>query len=333
MILIPSGLIYDDLERQQELYYRSKVAALTARLETLPPGASRSEWQNALQREEPLLTRLGLYDRRVFDDVQEVSDSSEPQPFRAVVPYQDGRGTVFAEFQLARGQPEMLVEAARAASLVSAAGGVLVFVLGLFGAWGAGRLKTVGRAEAELEHNARIETISAVLAKEFEAAAGALNALPEPESTELVPYPKARAERVAAELSLLSSTPTPAIAAVDSAALVGWVRQRAENVKLVAGSEALRFASDPNLLGEAVLRLVRNAAEAKPEGEVRIDFISPKPNAVTIRVSDSAAKGAVGAGLTLPVARKLVSALGGTVSIEEGAPAEIRLENISVSPV
>lgn len=347
-------MIYDDLERQQEVYLRAKVSALAARLESLPPDGSRGDWQNQLQREEPLLARLGIYDRRNLVDSAPAEDGGDTPAHRAVVPFQNARGAAYAEFELAQGEPEALVAGARTASMVSAMGGILVFLLALFGAWGAGRLKTEGRLEAESEQQSRFEAMSMALAKEFEAAAGAMKAIPAPESTELVPYETGRLDRLASELGLLATSATPSYTNVDSRVLVDWVSQRAEGVKIASGSPAIRFASDANLLGEAMLRLVRNAAEANPEGEVQVEFLRPTGSAVTIQVLDTGpglrpeavprlydpfftTKTPAGLGLGLTVARKLVTALGGSLAVESkpegGTAAEIRLENISTSPV
>lgn len=354
VILVASGVIYDDLERQQQLAMRARISSLAARLASLPPDGSRSDWQMALQREDPAISRLGIYERRDLITPRPPEDD-ETHPQRAIVPFQTPQGTAFAEIELDDGEPQALVAEARYAAAFSAAGGVLAFALSIFSVWASGRFQAEAKAAAEVEQQSRFETMSLALAKEFAAAAGALKALPapSPEATGIVPYEPARLDRLVSELELLSAQQSPAYAAVDSLSLVRWVQERCPDAKLTSSPGGLRFASDAKLLGEALLRLVRNAVEANPEGEVRLEFLRPTGNAVTIRVADMGPGFApdllprlnepflttkpAGLGLGLSVARKMINALSGKLVIEPnsggGTVAEIRLENISTTAV
>lgn len=216
VILICCGLIYDELDRQQQLYIRGKVASLAARLETLPAGESRLKLQDILQREEPTLRRLGLYDRRV--DPPPVPEEEEIRPYRALVPYQTARGVSIAEFELARSEVDTIADTSRQLALAAAISGVLVFVLALYGFWGAGRL-------AEAAAHRRWETIRAALAPE-----------------------DARA------LAILAEPPQPKPVEIQSAELFARLNEACGG-KLVNESETVPLRTDPDLLVDALRRL------------------------------------------------------------------------------
>ncbi|MDX1979294.1 MAG: hypothetical protein SFV51_03435 [Bryobacteraceae bacterium] len=231
-ILIPAGLIYDDLDRQQRIHVQGKVSALAARLETLPVNESRSRLQEILQREEPALRRLGLYDRRV--EPPPVSEQDEPQPYRAVVPYRTARGMSIAEFELGLTEVDAIAESSRQFAAVAAIGGVLVFLLSLYGYWGAGRF-------AEAQFQSRIETIGASLAPGDRRA-----------------------------LAILADPPEAKAVAVDSRTLFDRIN-KACGGSLVSESETVELATDPDLLAEALTRLAVEGSKLEfRRGEVGI---------------------------------------------------------------
>lgn len=329
LILIPSGLIFDSLEQQQDAYLRSRIAALAARMETLPPSGSRLDLQSTLQREEPLLLRLGLYDRRALTDGsapqpdESAPSGDESPPHRAVVPYQTPRGTAYAEFELAHGEVETLADQARLAAIFPAAGGVLVFLLAVGAAWAAGRIHTQASEAAERAAALRFDQISAAIAKEVETAALAPPPEAEPSTALAAPQPSP-IQKLAAELTLLASSPTPVYTMVEPAALVDSLRPKLEGVELVLAPEPApaSFPTDQALLGEALVRIV--AAKA-PESEVRLDFLAPSPGTVAVRVTGGAPLAEPGP-VPLATARKLLAILNGTLDTAlPGGAAEIRL--------
>lgn len=326
-ILIPAGLIYDSLEQQQESYLRSRIAGLAARLEGLPLSGSRLDLQAVLQREEPLLLRLGLYDRRSLAAAGTETDpaSGQAAAHRAVVPYQTPRGVAYAELELARGEVESLADDARLAAMFPALGGVLVFCLAMGAAWSIGRAQAIATATAELAAKVRLEKFSAAIAKEVEAAA-----LPPPAveqaSTALAAIEPTRLQLLAAELTLFASSPAPVYAMVDAAALVNSIRPKLQDVELTLdGEPGTAFRADQALLGEALLRVVKLKSESQPGAAVRVELVRLKPEGVAIRVTGGAALSDPGP-LALATARKLMGLMAGTIetALPDGA-AELRL--------
>jgi len=173
-----------------------------------------------------------------------------------------------------------------------------------------------------------------------ERAGPAVQALLEPILSET-----ARLEELVNELLLYARPQQPAlrrtpwretVAAIEAHArqLIG---QRA--IAFHADAPALEWETDPNLLQQALLNLVRNAVEAIPDpdgGEVRIELRRLDAGGVAIAVIDNGpglssevrrrlfepffTTKASGTGLGLSITRKLAQALGGDFTIRPAAP-------------
>jgi two-component system sensor histidine kinase FlrB len=111
-------------------------------------------------------------------------------------------------------------------------------------------------------------------------------------------------------------------------------------IRFERSAAPLRATTDPKLLGEALLNLVRNAIEAVGEqGEVHL-AATAQGSALRISVTDNGpgldpavrrrlfepfqTTKADGTGLGLSIARKLVESLGGTLRLEDAAPRGAR---------
>jgi signal transduction histidine kinase len=113
----------------------------------------------------------------------------------------------------------------------------------------------------------------------------------------------------------------------------------ARDIRFVPDNPGLEWETDPHILQEALLNLIRNAADAIGDaagGEVRLEVRSSRPKGLTLSVIDNgpglseAARSrlfepffttkAFGTGLGLAITRRLVESLGGELSMNPVRP-------------
>jgi two-component system sensor histidine kinase HydH len=370
VLLLSSLRTLRELDEQKTVYLRSRVAAVAGRLENLPPSVDAAEAFDALSEDEPYLLDLALIERNSPAGAQsrlaplwsgqelyrtEMLNSGGRRIFRAYVPFHSVKGLRIARIDLDAAVADFLLVHARHNVIVASAGGLVLVVLALYAVWATRRAARLELRQLELEHLAHMGEMAAVLAHEIrnplgtikgfaqlagERAGPAVQALLEPILSET-----ARLEELVNELLLYARPQQPAlrrtpwretVAAIEAHArqLIG---QRA--IAFHADAPALEWETDPNLLQQALLNLVRNAVEAIPDpdgGEVRIELRRLDAGGVAIAVIDNGpglssevrrrlfepffTTKASGTGLGLSITRKLAQALGGDFTIRPAAP-------------
>lgn len=362
MLLYSAARTYDELNDQKTVYLRSRVAAIAARLETLPPGYTSGEILDSFS-EEPGLLNLQILKppadvstdplsalwqgRELFRTESEVLGGH--QVFRAYVPFHMKNGLRLARIDLAESTADFLVEHARHHLWFAGFGGIVILALALFALWSLERTAAAERSQSELQHLAHIGKMSAVLAHEIRNPLGTIKGFAQLLDEQLPPsfseylHPilseTARLEGLVKDLLLYGRPAQPTFRPVRSTELAATLLTHMRVASLEQSVADVTFESDPNLLEQALLNLLRNAEEAMQEqgsGIIRLT-VETDGQAVVWRVQDEGpglseealrrlyepffTSKAFGTGLGLSITRKLVEALGGRFRIENRAGA------------
>jgi two-component system sensor histidine kinase HydH len=346
-LLLPIALVYTavrtigELERQREVYLRGRVAAVAARLETAPVEAVLAGETDVL---DIAVIERGTEEGRRLAPIWEGRELFRTERgedvFRAYVPFHSEDGLRVARIDIAERAADFLVVHARRNVLAAIVVSLAVAGLALALAWSARRAARLEQRQLELEHLAHIGKMSAALAHEIRNPLGTIkgfaqllgergrdSALVEPILSETT-----RLEHLVRDLLLYGRPPSPSRRAVAWSDIAGRLRAHAESmgsaVLFSAESPDVTFVTDPNLLEQALLNLVRNGIEAA-ESEVKVRVA--RNGGVSILVEDdgpgfeSEARDrmyepffttkASGTGLGLAITRSLVGALGGHLEV------------------
>lgn len=370
VLLLSSLRTFNELDEQRTVYLRHRVAVLAARLERVPPGTE----VEALNDEEPNLAAVEIIQRGGASDAASLAPiwnggelfrtGFEGDVFRAYVPYHSSEGLRIARLDLSASAADFLIVHAWHNVVVATLGGLALVTLSIYSVWAMRRAARLQMRHLEMEHLAHIGKMSAMLAHEIrnplgtikgyaqlagERAPQELRALLDPVLSETQ-----RLELLVNDLLAYGRPPHPDLRTVDWREIAPTVEQHAGHLAgerpvriVIAGDNNLRIHTDPALLTQALLNLVRNAIEAIPAeeaGEVRIEAAASREHAV-IHVTDTGTGIAAraqsrlfepffttkpfGTGLGLAITRKLVQAIGGELEIGprpgRGTAAKIRL--------
>jgi two-component system sensor histidine kinase HydH len=362
VLLLSSWLTFRELEQLKGVYLRDRAAMLAARLETMP----EAQFAEAAA-EEPAL--LGL---RIYDDGETGADAAALEPiwrgealfrtenlsgvFRAYVPFHSGTRLRVARIDLASAAADQLSANARRNVKASTGAAFVLLALSFYVLWSARRSERLQKRQLELEHLAHLGKMSAVLAHEIrnplatikgfsqlaaEKADAQVRAMVDPITDEA-----RRLEKLVNDLLLYGRPPAPQPQMIEWAALARELESQAQALangrplRVAVSSGIARLRTDPDLLKQILLNLVRNAAEAAA-GEIRItaeragaglviaveDDGPGIPAAVRERLFEPFfTTRASGSGLGLPIARKLATALDARLALKDLAPHGTRAE-------
>ncbi len=370
VLLVSSLLTLREFGELRAVYLRSVAATLAARLETLP----EENAAETLANEEPALA-----DFRVFTPGDNGPDAGSLNPiwrgealfktgyvtsgkerfFRAYIPFHSGGQLRIARIDLTASAADFLVAHARHNVLAALIAGLVILGLGCYVFWSARRNERLERRHLELEHLAHLGTLSAVLAHEIRNPLGTIKGFAQLAAERSDPGTSALIEPIVGEtrrleglvndLLLYGRSPEPVCRAVDCRALA---EELGANAREAIGGRDIRFycepaqfliRTDPDLLKQILLNLVRNSIDAIGEGhgEVRVTA-SRRGEGLAIAVEDDGpgiaeadrarvfepffTTKASGTGLGLSIARKLAAALGATLEIRPVEPRGCRAE-------
>ena len=375
VLLVSSVRTLAELGEAEEVYLRSLAAGLAARLETVPPGRL-SDAFDVLAEEEPALTAARVY-RSAGDEpgdpvlqtlfrgealfhAADVVVEGTPT-FRMYLPFHSESALCIARIDIARDAAAFLVEHTRHHLLLSLLASAALVGFTLYFLWSERRAADYERRRLALEHLAQLGRMSGVLAHEIrnplgtikgfvqlalERAQGSAGELLDPVLSEV-----ARLEALVNDL-LAYGRPRPAqrrpVSWQDlSARLAAHAREAigAQPIRFVSNGDLGGFETDPDILTQVLLNLIRNSVEAlgdQESGEVRLSGIRVARGRVRVLVEDDGpglppevrerlfepftTTKTSGTGLGLSIARKLTEALGGTIALTPRAPRGVRAE-------
>lgn len=362
-------------QQQKRIYLQSRIGALADRLETLPE-MSEADLIEVLSAEEPALVGLRILARRSEGDglgdlwdgrqlfLLEQRRSQQGDILRAFVPFHSRGRLCIARIELRADAADFIVQPARRNLAASAVSSLALVVLSML-LWQAiqARQKALLR-QAELDHMARLGRLSAVLAHEIRNPLGTIKGFAQllveqaPRAQQALARPiVAEAERLERLVSDLLAygrprqpdlAPVPLRAALDE--LLDSFRRGAGPVHLVWDPDSVppqfRMETDPGMLKQILLNLLRNAAEAcagceRPEVslvvragakdvifEVRDNGPGFSKEALQRAFEPFFTTRSSGTGLGLAISARLARLLGGTLEVANaggGAVATLRL--------
>jgi signal transduction histidine kinase len=369
VLLLSAVRTFQELDEQKALYLRNHVAMLAGRLESLPASETGTAAFEQLSADEPSLMDLELIERGRSGDeprLQPIWDGLElfrtgfikeggAPVYRAYVPFHSSAGLRIARIDLDGRAADFLVVHARHNVIVASVGAVVRVVLSLYGIWATRRAAVLELQRLELEHLAHMGKMAAVLAHEIRNPLGTIKGFAQlagektDASVQALLKPilseTGRLEGLVNDLLLYGRPPAPSVRMAKWEETLGPLRAHAQqimgarDIRFVPDDPGLEWETDPHILQEALLNLIRNAADAIGDtagGEVRLEVRSREPKGLTLSVIDNgpgmseAASSrlfepffttkAFGTGLGLAITRRLVESLGGQLMINPGKP-------------
>lgn len=371
VLLLSSLRTLREADEQRTIYLRHRVAMLAARLENLPDSEVLSE-QEPYLLDLQVLTRgsaanrpglAPLWDGRELFRTEFVQGSTATV-FRAYVPFHSHEELRIACIDLDPAAADFLVTHARHNVAAASLGGLVLVLLSVYALWAMRHAARLREREIEIEHLAHIGKMSAALAHEIRNPLGTIKGFiqlagergGEP-AVQLLAPALAETRRLETLVSDLLSYGRPPLPRWQPTTWDDVARAIVEQARQMIGSRPIRLVveetdwtgrSDPALLHQTLLNLVRNALEAIPEdadGEIRLSAHALENGGLEILVADTGVgisdealahlcepfftTRARGTGLGLAITSSILKALGGDVKLcrrkNGGTEAVVRL--------
>lgn len=371
LVLLMSSLqTFRELEAQKTVFLRNVVAAVAGHLEGLPATVTPEEAYEALSADEPNLVDVELIARdsrrgnqRLLADLwsgrelfrTEMLTSRGTRVFRAYVPFHSAAGLRIARIDVDAAAADFLMTHARHNVIAASAGGLVLVLLAIYAVWASRRAARLEVRQLEMEHLAHMGKMAAVLAHEIRNPLGTIKGFaqlagerPDPALRALVDpivEEARRLENLVNDLLLYGRPPVPEIRAAAWRETLAPLEADARHaigdrgIRFSAAASELVWDTDPRLLRQALLNLVRNALEAAAEGEggeVRLEVHAGADGGLELAVIDNGqgipdavrdrlaepffTTKASGTGLGLAITRKLAESLGGKLTLEGAEP-------------
>jgi signal transduction histidine kinase len=384
VLIVHALLTARELREMKGAYLRSRAAAVAGRLETLPVDITEEARLDALSQEEPALVGVRIFERqdagaesarlapiwtgRLLFRTVEASSNGE-SVFRAYVPFHSPAGLRIARIDLAATGADYLVTHARHSLTLAVLAGVVLWSLAVYVLWASRRMAALERRQLEFAHLAQIGRLSAVLAHEIRNPLGTIKGFVQLAAEQVDSGVRGLLEPVVEEILRLESL-------VNDLLMFGRPRQpvtqtirwqplaqegvAAANgaggcVAIVCGAEDWNLETDPELLKQVLLNLVRNAVEATAGldgAEVRVTA-AVRRGGFSIAIVDNGlglpaevkaklfepfvTTKASGTGLGLSIAKRLAEALGGALELRDNDPrgtvAELVFPGMKAAPI
>jgi signal transduction histidine kinase len=364
VLVVNSWISTRELRTMQSILLRDRAANIAARLEIMnPEDIDRGAFDSLLDTEPALQSLHAFGPAAVSADpnVEAIRSGRElyrtlrtgagaDETYTSYIPFHSQRGLYVARIDLSTSAADMVLTHARHNLLVSALSGFLLLAVSAFALWSYRRASLLAQQQLQAERLAELGTVSAVLAHEIRNPLGAIkgfaqlareNAGAAAKPLDAIVRESLRLEALVESLLLYARPVSPSFSVTEWDAFAEDLRAHAASwigarpIRFETASDIERFSTDPNLLKQALLNLVRNAIESIPDrnpGEVQVRVRRSGDQTVQITVTDNGAgvpeavrkklfapfmtTKASGTGLGLPVSKKIIESLGGTLSIE-----------------
>lgn len=376
VLLFSAVRTFRELDAQREVYLRERAARIAGRLEAA--SAQNQPLESAvasLLEEEPHLRDLRIYSspgpggNPALDAVwsgqvlfhTEFAGTEDVRLYRAYVPFHAAGVMHVAQIDVDSAAAGSLAVHGRHNVMIATASGIALILLSLYSIWSSRRSAYLERKQLEMQHMAHLGTMAAVLAHEIRNPLGSIKGFTQlalergGDASLLAPVidQTQRLESLVNDLLIYGRPPAP------SPRPVHWpefARQIEAQARRMAGARSaavrvaytdLSFASDPGLLEQILLNLVRNGLEAvESVDQPQVEITAMRDgDRVELAVRDNGpgiaephrnkvlepffTTKAFGTGLGLPISARLTAALGGEFSIGPspggGTVAAVRL--------
>ena len=281
--------------------------------------------------------------------------------FRAYIPFHSAGQVYVARIDLSPAAPDFVLVHARHNVEIAVASGAVLLLVALTAMWSLRRSAQLERRKMETERLAELGSVSAVLAHEIRNPLGAVKGFAQLAAEGVADEKRkllgaivrecGRLEALVNSLLLYGRPLAPEIHETawpelesDLAAYAGQAIGP-RPIEFRSESEIAGLATDAGLLKQALLNLIRNSVESIPEGQagrIRLRAARTQGDEVTISVEDDGpglpetvraklfspfvTTKAAGSGLGLAISKKVVEALGGSLSLRGVAPHGTRAE-------
>jgi two-component system, NtrC family, sensor histidine kinase HydH len=373
VLLFSSLRTLRELNEQRAIYLRHRVSLLVSRLENLDSALDIGALRERLAEEDPYLADLRVISRpdepgagdlaALWNGRELFRTELTRTSFRADVPFHTRGGLHIAHIELDPAAADFLLTHGRHNVIVASIGGLVLVLLSVYSMWAMRRASRLQVRQLELEHLAHIGKMSAVLAHEIRNPLGTIKGFVQLAGERAGEPARSLLDRAVSETQRLEDL-VKDLLAYGRPSLPQWKEVHWQDVASAAkaharhligdrpvllrvSAEPLAWRSDPALLEQALLNLVRNAVEAVPPGaagEVWIEAERTAAGEIAIRVRDTGdgfpdavrerlfepflTTKASGTGLGLAITRKLAVSLGGTLELrpgrEKGVEATLR---------
>jgi signal transduction histidine kinase len=354
-----------ELNEMRSIYLRDRAANIAARLEAMPADRlTRGDFEELLESEPALLAirAFSPADKEAATPALEAIRSGrelyhteaigtgQSAAFRAYIPFHSSGEVYVARLDLSAAAPDFILVHARHNTLIAFLSGAVLLVLSFFAMWSMRRASRLERLQLETERLAQLGTLSAVLAHEIRNPLGAIKGFAQlaregadsgqAKPLDAIVRESRRLENLVDSLLLYGRPVTPTVGLTDWQPLADDLEAYARDligarpIRFTIESEIRRLSTDPNMLKQTLLNLVRNSVEAIPagtSGNVKLGVMAGRGGAVSISVEDDGpgipedvssrlfspftTGKSSGTGLGLSISKKLVEAMGGTLQL------------------
>lgn len=348
LLLLSSWRTLRALDEQREVYLRSRAAALAGRLESQATEIIPDE--NGIVIIAPgdpgdIPDLAGLWNGREL--YRTMTLEAGERVFRAYVTFHSAGGLRIARIDIPFRAADFLVVHARRNVLAAGIASVALLLLTAYGIWSARRAAELERRQLALAHLAQIGEMASVLAHEIRNPLGTIKGYAQllaeradAESRRLVDpivSQALRLEGLVTDLLAYGRPPQPKLRPVACREILAAAAERPE--ALVTDCPNVVVRTDPDLVGEILINLIRNAAEAAAS-RIEVRAWQMSPHTLQIEVADNGqgipdtlrarifepffTTKPFGTGLGLAISDRLARSLGGDLRLLPGVAGGTR---------